>query len=221
LYSYIDKGVFLRITNKDLPFQGDRRKHKTRRVRAARAAKGDSIEKRPEPVNDRAEFGPWEMDTVESCRPGRSCLLVLTERMTRQEITRKLPDQTAASVVKAIDHLEYKFGDLFPLIFKSITIDNGSEFADCAGMETSKLFEGQRTKLYYCHPYSSFERGSNEKQNQMLRRHFPKGTNFDQVEDEEVERATNWLNSYPRKLFDWGNSQNLFNSALSGLYAMS
>ena len=164
--------------------------------------------------------GHWEMDTVESNRAGRSCLLVLTERMTRQETTRKLPDQTRASVVAAIDQLEYKFGDLFPLIFKSITIDNGSEFQDCEGIEKSKLFEGQRTKLFFCHPYSSFERGSNEKQNQMLRRHFPKGTNFDLVEDEDVEWATDWLNYYPRKIFDWGNSETFFNKEVLTLCAL-
>jgi len=219
LYSYIDKGVFLRITNKDLPFRGERRKCKTRHIRAARAPKGDSIEKRPESVNDRTEFGHWEMDTVHSCRGGRSGLLVLTERQNRQEIIIKIPDLTDDSVVHAIDRLEYKYGQLFPHVFKSFTIDNGSEFADCAGIEKS-IHGGQRTKCYYCHPYSAYERGSNEKQNQLLRRHFPKGTNFDLVADEDVERVEDWLNTYPRKLFDWGNSQNLFNCAISGLCAL-
>ena len=215
LYKYIDQEVFLRITNKDLPFQGKRRQHKTRKVRPARVAKGESIEKRPEHINDRSEFGHWEMDLVESCRGGRSAVLVLTERQTRQEVTRKIPDKTDDSVVAALDELERKHGPRFTAVFKSITIDNGSEFADCAGMERS-IFGGQRTKCYYCHPSNPQERGSNEKQNQMLRRHFPKGTNFDEVPDAELERVTVWLNNYPRKLFDWLCSQIVFNRAVNG-----
>lgn len=214
LYKYIDQEVFLRITNKDLPFQGKRRKHKTRHVRAARASRGDSIEKRPEHINDRSEAGHWEMDLLDGCRGSKSNVLVLTERQTRQEITRKVPDKTDESVVAALDELERKYGARFKTVFKSITIDNGSEFADCAGMERS-IYGGQRTKCYYCHPSNPQERGSNEKQNQMLRRHLPKGTNFDEVPDEEIERITVWLNRYPRKLLGWSNSQTLFANAFA------
>lgn len=218
LYKHIDReDVFLRLTNKDLPFQGKRRVHKTHHVRAARVARGESIEKRPDNINDRSEFGHWEMDTVESNRKGHSCLLVLTERAKRQQINIKMPDQTTKSVIACLDRLEYQHGaELFKKIFKSITIDNGSEFANCEGMERS-IFGGQRTKCYYCHPRNPQERGSNEKQNQMLRRHFPKGTNFDMVSQEEVDRVTEWLNNYPRKLFNWGNSQKLYETAVLSL----
>ncbi len=216
LYNYIDKGIFLRVSNKDLPFQGRRRKHKPRRVRAARVPRGESIEKRPENINDRSEFGHWEMDCVESNRKGRSVLLVLTERQARQQINIKMPAQTSAAVVQALDRLEIKYGAQFPLIFKSITIDNGSEFTDCEGMERS-IYGGRRTQCYYCHPRNPQERGSNEKQNTMIRRHYPKGTNFDEVPDTELERVTGWLNNYPRKLFDWLCSQILFERALEGV----
>ena len=219
LYKYIDQEVFLRITNKDLPFQGKRRKHKTRRVRAARAPRGESIENRPKNINDRSEFGHWEMDLVGGERGSRSCVLVLTERQTRQEIARKVPDKTDESVLLALNELERKYGPRFLGVFKSITVDNGSEFANCTGMERS-IFGGQRTKCYYCHPRNPQERGSNEKQNQMLRRHFPKGTSFDDVSDDEIERVTDWLNQYPRKLLDWGNSQTLFNAAVLSLCAV-
>lgn len=216
LYKYIDQEVFLRITNKDLPFRGKRREHKTRHVRAARAPRGESIEKRPDHINDRSEFGHWEMDLVDGRRGSRSNVLVLTERQTRQEITRKVPDKTDESVVAALDEVERKYGQHFKEVFKSITIDNGSEFADCGGMERS-IFGGQRTKCYYCHPRNPQERGSNEKQNQMIRRHLPKGTNFDEVPDSVIERVTNWLNTYPRKLFGWGCSQEKFDRALSAI----
>ena len=219
LYAYIDKGVFLHLTNKDLPFQGSRRKKKTQHVRRSKSApKGESIEKRPEEINTRQEFGHWEMDLVLSKRGGHKCLLVLTERVARQEIARLIPDKTAASVVRALDTIERKFGKRFSDIFKSITVDNGSEFSDCAGLERS-VFKtgGQRTKMYYCHPYSSSERGSNEKQNQMIRRKFPKGTNFDYVTKKEVDAALEWLNNYPRKLLGWCSSNDLFQQLIEAV----
>lgn len=217
LYKYIDQGVFLRITNSDLPFRGKRRNHrKTKKVRAARPSRGESIEKRPDHINDRSEFGHWEQDLVDGCRGSKSNVLVLTERQTREEIVIKIPDKTTESVVAALDMLERKYGDYFKQVFKSITMDNGSEFADCEGMERS-VSGGQRTICYYCHPSNPQERGSNEKQNQMLRRHFPKGTNFDGVTEEAFEDVTSWLNLYPRKILGWSNSQALFDTALADI----
>ena len=182
------------------------------------ASKGDSIEKRPEEVNTRQEPGHWEMDLVVSCRGGHKCLLVLTERVTRQEIMRLIPDRTAASVVRALNTIERKYGKLFPAVFKSITVDNGSEFADCEGLERSvSKKRGKRTKMYYCHPYCSSERGSNEKQNQMIRRKFPKGTNFDKVSPKEVKMVEDWLNRYPRKILGWYSSADMFRALIEAV----
>ena len=219
LYSYVEKRIFARLTNKDLPFKGSRQKKKTKHIRRMKsAAKGDSIEKRPEEVNTRQEPGHWEMDLVVSCRGGHKCLMALTERVTRQEIMRLIPDKSAASVVRAMNTLERKYGKMFPEVFKTITVDNGTEFSDCEGMETS-VFKagGQRTKMYYCHPYCSSERGSNEKQNQMIRRKFPKGTNFDKVSPKEVRVVEDWLNRYPRKILGWYSSADLFNQIFGGI----
>ena len=216
LYNYIDAGLFLRITNKDLPFKGTRRTERTKHVRPARASKGDSIEKRPEHINTRAEFGHWEMDTLISARPGKKCALVLTERMTRQQKMIPMIDRTAVSAVSAIDGIERKYGGLFSAVFKTITIDNGGEFSDCGAIEGTLNGE-RRTKLFYCHPYSAYERGSNEKQNQMIRRFFPKGTNFDSISDGEIERVTDWLNRYPRKMFGWGCSEQRFTDAIQSI----
>ena len=209
----------MRLTNKDLPFKGSRRKTKTKHIhRMKSASKGDSIEKRPEEVNTRQEPGHWEMDLVVSCRGGHKCLLVLTERVTRQEIMRLIPDKTAGSVVRALNTIERKYGKLFPAVFKSITVDNGSEFADCAGLEQSVLKKrAKRTKMYYCHPYCSSERGSNEKQNQMIRRKFPKGTNFDKVSPKEVKMVEDWLNRYPRKILGWYSSADMFRALIEAV----
>ena len=217
LYSYVEKRIFARLTNKDLPFKGARQKKKTKHIRRMKsAAKGDSIEKRPEEVNTRQEPGHWEMDLVVSCKGGHKCLLVLTERVTRMEVIRLIRDKSAASVVRALDTMERKWGARFPQVFQSITMDNGSEFADYIGIERSvyKRCESKRTRTYYCHPYCSSERGSNEKQNQMIRRKFPKGTNFDKVTQKDVEAVESWLNRYPRQLLGWASAGQLFEGYL-------
>jgi len=218
LYSYIDKGVFLKLTNKNLFVKG-KRKRTYRKVTPARAPKGDSIEKRPKVINERTTFGHWEMDSVIGKKDKDGVLLVLTERLSRKEIEIKLRDGTSDSVVKALDKLERKYGELFPSVFKSITVDNGSEFADCEGMEQSKRGAGPRTKVYYCHPFSSWERGSNENGNKLIRRHFPKGSDLSKVTAEQVEYAEEWQNNYPRRIFGYRTSANVFAEHFAALKA--
>lgn len=119
LYSYIDKGIFLHLTNKDLPVKKNEKK-KYDKVRRTRAQKGDSIEKRPEVVNTRETFGHWEMDTVVGLRgKSKKSLLVLTERKTRKEIIMELKRHTAAEVVKSLNRLERKWGKMFYKVFKT------------------------------------------------------------------------------------------------------
>lgn len=219
LYRYIDKGIFLKLTNKDLPVKGKRKKHNKRVKVQKRASAGESIENRPDEVKDREIFGHWEMDTVKG-KQGvtKSCMLVLTERKTRDEIIVKLPDQKAASVVEAIDRLERKWGDMFTKVFRSITVDNGVEFSDYEGVERSVLHEGEkRTFAFYCHPYSSWERGSNENNNRLIRRHIPKGEDFDEKQDRDIEYIENWINNYPRGIFGFKTSAQLFEEEIRNL----
>lgn len=199
LYSYITKGVFLGVTNKSLPKKGKKKNKSYRKVRAAHLPKGDSIEDRPQEINEREFFGNWEMDTVESCKKDLTRLLVLTERKFRREIIIKMPDGTMASTVQALDRLERRLGSkLFRRTFRTITVDNGSEFADCEGIERSCLTKKKRTHVYYCHPYSAFERGSNENANTLIRRWLPKGTRLADVSTQQVKKIENWMNDYPR-----------------------
>lgn len=219
LYRYIDKGIFLKLTNKDLPVKGKRKKHNKRVKVQKRASAGESIENRPDEVKDREIFGHWEMDTVKG-KQGvtKSCMLVLTERKTRDEIIVKLPDQKAASVVEAIDRLERKWGDMSTKVFRSITVDNGVEFSDYEGLERSVLHEGEkRTFAFYCHPYSSWERGSNENNNRLIRRHIPKGEDFDEKQDRDIEYIENWINNYPRGIFGFKTSAQLFEEEIRKL----
>lgn len=221
LYSYIDKGIFLKLSNKDLPVKKNRkRKYRKIHKQQARASAGRSIEKRPEEIETREEFGNWEMDSVLGKRgKSKNTLLVLTERKTRNEIILKLPDHTDESVVAALDRLEAKWSaDMFRRVFKTITVDNGSEFADVEGIERSSVNQGEkRTQVYYCHPYSSWERGTNEVTNKMIRRKIPKGTNFDSKTDEEVKDIESWINDYPRKIHDYHSAREVFEEELERL----
>lgn len=141
------------------------------------------------------------------------------ENLKANEIIFKLPDHTDEAVVAALDRLERKWGaDMFKRVFKTITVDNGSEFADAEGLQRSIINEGEkRTKVYYCHPYSSWERGTNEETNKMIRRKIPKGTNFDDRTEEEVESIEDWINGYPRKIHGYHSAGELFEEEVKQL----
>ena len=210
LYSYIGKGVFLRLTNKHLIVKG-KEKQRHRIVRAKRAPAGESIERRAEEIAQRITIGHWEMDSVIGKQGTKKCLVTLTERRTRFELAVLVPDHTADSVVKIINRIERKLGARrFRQVFQTITVDNGCEFQDCRALEKSCINKGKRTKMYYCHPYSSWERGSNENQNRMIRRFFPKGFDFSRTTQAEVDRAIQWINDYPREALGWRSSGELF-----------
>ena len=189
---------------------------------ASRAPAGESIEQRPEEIDEREEFGHWEGDTVYSGKGKRKttrALLTLTERKTRKEIIIAIPNRKAETVVKALDALERKLGARrFRAIFKSITFDNGTEFAAAEELERSCVNKHlPRTKVYFCHPYSSWERGTNENTNGMIRRRFPKGTNFAAVTNAQITQAENWINNYPRKILGYKSSEIVFRECLREL----
>ncbi len=215
VYNYVGNGIFLHLTNKDLPEKGKRKRQYNRVKPRARALHGDSIEKRPSAVATRDTIGHWEMDCVEGKKSTKKVLLVLSERSTRDEIMILMPDQTAASVVQALDRLERRLGKLFYKLFLTITVDNGSEFSDVVGMTKAKYRKGPRTHIYYCHPWSSWERGTNENINKMIRRVYPKGTDFTKVKPSEVKAAEAWVNNYPRGIHGYKSAQNLMDEWLA------
>lgn len=216
IYNYLDMGLFLNASNEDLPYKKPQQKKKDKKSTVSlNNRKGQSIEERPKEVLDRDQYGHWEMDTVVSAKDtGLSCLLVLSERMAREEIIMKIRNKKASTVVRALNRLEKKMGSkAFREKFKTITCDNGVEFLDAEGIEKSCLTKQPRTNLYYCHPYSSYERGTNENINRMIRRFFPKGTNFDEVTPAQISAVESWINNYPRGILD-GLSSNLFRKSL-------
>lgn len=218
LYNYIDQRVFLRLSNEHLPRRKDsKRPYRKVHVRTKNPLY-TGIEERADDIRQRIEIGHWEMDTVIGKAKGKGqVLLVLTERSTRQEILMKLRCKTTAEVVHALNRLERRYGRRFPLLFKSITVDNGAEFMDCAGMEKSYCSKSPRTKIYYCHPYSAWERGSNENANAMIRRFIPKGTPIENYSEQDIQRIQDWMNRYPRKIFDYKCSDDLFLAYLKTL----
>lgn len=217
LYNYIYRGVFLNVTKDHLLYKGERRKEPEETQTWASAPKGATIEERPREVWSRQTFGHWEMDSLMGGTGTEAALLVLTERYSRLGIVIRVPDHTAESVVAALDYLERRMGRMtFRRIFRTITVDNGSEFADYDGMERSyRCLKRRRTRIFYCHPYSPNERGSNENMNRILRRFFPKGISFDDVTQAEVTRAMEWMNNYPRKILGWKSANAIFQSCIA------
>lgn len=210
LYSYIEKGLFLNVTNQHLPVKKNPKQKYNKSTVAKKNIKGRSIEERSSDILKRDSFGHWEMDTVYSGKgQGKSCLLVLSERMLRLERIIKIKDRTQASVISALNRLERTLGyDTFKSIFKTITCDNGMEFLDFDGVENScRRKDKKRTTVYYCHPFCSGERGTNENINRMIRRHISKGESIQAVPVKEIQKIENWINDYPRPLFN-GKSAN-------------
>lgn len=165
-----------------------------------------SIEHRPKEALSRTIYGYWEGDLVVGKQGTKTVLFTLTERMTRQEIIMKLPNKETATIAKALDKIERKYGSKFYKIFKSITFDNGVEFMGYKGLEKSCLRKEKRTEIYYAHPYCSGERGTNENNNRLIRRWIPKGIDMKNIKVSFIKEIEDWINNYPRAMFDYKSS---------------
>ena len=207
LYRYVDRGFIPGVTNKHLPEKIRRKKRSHNIIKATRPPKGTPIDRRSEEIDRRLSFGHWEMDSVIGTAKGkRQSLLVLTERLTRFEIIVRVSGKTSSATVRALDKILPKFPQG---TFKSITVDNGSEFQDSHGMEYDR--NGcRRTTVYYCHPYSSWERGSNERNNRIIRRYFPKGKSMAKVTQKDCDNAAALINAMPRKILNYSTAAEFF-----------
>jgi len=206
LYYYIENEFFLNVTITDLPRRGETKKRTKRKVQPRQKVPfGKEISQRPEEIEDRLEFGHWEMDTVESGKKaGTACLLTLVERKHRSSLIFKLRAQTQKEVHRVLDSLEKKLGaEDFAQTFKTITVDNGSEFLDSEALEKSiEETDEPRTNVYYCHPYASYERGSNEQMHTLIRRFIPKGSAIGKYSKNRISEIEDWINNYPRRILD-------------------
>lgn len=213
IYRYIDLGL-MKVRNMDLPLKL-RRNTKPARIRANKKILGDSIDIRPKHIDQRQEFGHWEIDTVIGSKSKNDeVLLTLVERATRNAIFRKISGKTAVAVMNEFEKLKDEFGSKFGYVFKTITADNGSEFADLSTLK--QLGSG----VYFTHPYSSFERGTNERHNGLIRRFIPKGQWISDHNDDAIDRIEAWCNSLPRKILGYLTPEELFEVELDQIYAL-
>lgn len=159
-----------------------------------------SIEDRPQVVDNKERIGDWEGDTVIG-KGRKSALLTLVERKTLYTMIFRLTGKHAALVAQtAVSGMK----ELAEMIH-TITLDNGLEFA-----HHELISVGLKADIYFAHPYSSWERGINENTNGLIRQYFPKGTDFNQVTDEQVQHVMNRLNNRPRKTRGYKTPNELF-----------
>lgn len=190
------------------------RKRRKQRNHANKRPKGRSIEERPSVVDERSEIGHWEADTVVGRRSGKeSAVLTLLEKVTDNYIAIRISGKTSEAVVEAMRGIRSAYGDKFSQIFKTITTDNGSEFEDLSEIEQ------WGTKVYFAHPYSSWERPQNERHNGLLRRYIPKGVSIDRYRSEDVLTFSDEINALPRKLLGYRTPEELFETFLDKVYA--
>ncbi|MCW4009701.1 MAG: IS30 family transposase [Candidatus Bathyarchaeota archaeon] len=159
-----------------------------------------SIDQRPEVVDQRTRFGDWEVDTILG-KGRRHAIVTLTERKSRLALLRKVDRRTANLVGDAVIHLLRPFGHSL----HTITGDNGKEFA-----EHERISRDLQADFYFAHPYSSWERGSNENMNGLIRQYIPKDRDLNTVSNQELDLIMHKLNHRPRKCLDFNSPFEVF-----------
>ncbi len=186
------------------------RRHKRRAVMGGRKGErvmrpdGKSIEVRPMVVSRRTRIGDWEGDSIES-RDHKPGLNSLVDRKTGLLLLTKLAGKSSAAT-RAVVTVRLK-----GLTAHTLTLDNGPE-----NRMWSELEEATGVSVYYAHPYCSGERGTNENTNGLVRRFFPKGTDFSTVTDEEIAMVEYTLNTRPRKRHGYRTPLEVWSGALAG-----
>ena len=196
LYNWIDEGK-LKVINLDLPLKLCRSSKKKRNARKHKKVLGMSIEERPEFIETREEFGHWEIDTVLGHKSNDNALLTLIERKTRHKIIKRVESKSAPAVTKALNEIFADYSDV-QTYFKTITSDNGSEFS-----ELSEQGKHLGIDIYFDHPYASWECGSNERHNGLIRRFIKKGQPIHEYSDEQINKVADWMNTLPRKILGY------------------
>lgn len=212
LYNAVWAGRFA-LKPIDLP-EATKRRHHKRKSRVNKRPKGTSIEHRPAVVDERKEMGHWETDTVVGKREGKEAVVLsLVERVSMNYLSILIPGKTSDAVMGGMKLLRETFGDKFGTVFKTITTDNGPEF------ETFSQVEDWGTKIYFAHPYSSWERPVNERHNRILRIYMPKGKSMAHCTPEDVLAYSDEMNGLPRRCLDYRTPEEVFEEFLDTVYA--
>ena len=158
------------------------------------------IEQRPPIVDQKQELGHFEADTIFGLSQ-KSFLLTLVDKATKSSIIRKLPDKRSETVVAAFQDIVNN--TLYD--FKTITSVNGTEFS-----QHDEIAKITRADFYFARPYHSWERGLNEHTNGLIRRFYPKGTDFNQVSDDEIAQLEHILNTRGRPSLGYKSPNDVF-----------
>ena len=187
--------------------QKKRKKQKGRFVHKSHIEARISISKRLTKVNKRKEFGHFEGDTVEGRRSVGDGIHTEVERMSRMFFAVKVNKITSEETIKVQIEL---FERLPSLARKSVTLDNGRE--NHLHMRLNRILN---MKTYFCHPYASYERGTNENTNGLLRRYLPKQTDFSTLSQDELDEIVSEINNRPRKVLKYQTAQEVFISLIN------
>lgn len=205
----------MHIKTIDLPEKVSR-KPKHKRVRQNRRKLGDSIEERPESIETREEFGHWEFDSVLGMKgEDEPVVVTMVERKSRCCIWLRAENHTADALIDAVNTTFEPYKDCLNSVFKSITADNGSEFARLSELKSSGI------AVYFTHPYSSFEKGTNECHNRMLRQFVPKGKSIADYSQEDIAYFADLINGFSRKWLGYNAPEALFEQELDRIYALN
>lgn len=193
IYNWLYLGLISKCDLSVLRQKGKRRKPAEKR---GKFLIGTSISERAKDIKKRETFGHWELDTVVSSRgKSKGCLATFVERKTRLYTAIKIPDRTAASMEYAIRQVRLAM----PIdAFKTATVDRGKEFACYSNVE-----KDLDIKVFFADPYSSWQRGSNENSNGLIREFYPKKTDLSIIENEKLVKNLFLINNRPRKCLGW------------------
>jgi IS30 family transposase len=204
IYKWINEGIIINGNKSLLRRKGKGGWYETR----GKQNRGKSIRKRDKRIYKRADYGYWELDTVVSgLGKSKSCFITLVERKSRFYKAIKSPNRHADVVARLIiDYLKQYPSELV----KTITTDNGKEFAEWEQIEKELNCE-----VYFCDTFCAWQKGSNENSNGLLREFFPKGYNLNRYTQVYIDKKVNLINNRPRKCNNWISPSKLMSEAIS------
>jgi IS30 family transposase len=160
-----------------------------------------ALDQRPAGATNRSNIGHWEIDTVLGNSQGGACIMTLVERVTGFVIIGQLARRTTAELNARLEALIRR--ETRPV--RTITADNGTEFHSYKAVE-----QRLPVKFYFAAPHHSWERGSNENMNGLIRQYLPKGVSMEHVTQADCDRIADKLNRRPRKRYDWHTPEELY-----------
>ena len=190
-YNHIEAGD-MGVFHGDTPYHPGRRRRPRQPAHEARTVPGRRLLRdRPAAANEAKELGHWEMDTVLSRKGSGGGLLVMLDRCSRRYVIEHLNHISQDEVIMAIRRMKRRKA---LRVVRSVTTDNGCEFLD-----QKRLDRAFRAETYYTRAYASYEKGAIENCNRLVRRWYPKGTDFNQLTKRQIQRLEDWINSIHRE----------------------